>query len=70
MVYICLPVAYYHFNLDVTEENLLAAGFSAVPAVFLAMLIVNLKYSLYTLPFGRSCKYVAIMNDDFCFIAL
>ncbi len=35
LVYIYFPVAYYHFNLDVTKENLLAAGFSAVPAVFL-----------------------------------
>ena len=32
---IYLPVAYYHLNLDVTKGNLLAAGFSAVPAVFL-----------------------------------
>ncbi len=35
MVYIYLPVAYYHLNLGVTKANLLAAGFSAVPAVFL-----------------------------------
>ncbi len=35
MVYIYLPAAYYQINLDVTKENLLAAGFSAVPAVFL-----------------------------------
>ncbi len=35
MVDIYLPAAYYHLNLDVTKENLLAAGFSAVPAVFL-----------------------------------
>ncbi len=35
MVYIYLPAAYYHLNLDVTKENLLAAGFSAVPAVLL-----------------------------------
>ncbi len=35
MVYIYVPAAYYHLNLDVTKENLLAAGFSAVPAVFL-----------------------------------
>ena len=27
MVYIYLPVAYYHLNLDVTKENLLTAGF-------------------------------------------
>ncbi len=27
MVYIYLPAAYYHLNLDVTKENLLAAGF-------------------------------------------
>ncbi len=35
MVYIYLHAAYYHLNMDVTKENLLAAGFSAVPAVFL-----------------------------------
>ncbi len=35
MVYIYLPVAYFHLNLDVTKANLLPAGFSAVPAVFL-----------------------------------
>ncbi len=34
-IHIYMPVAYYHLNLDVTKENLLAAGFSAVPAVFL-----------------------------------
>ncbi len=39
MVYIYLPVAYYHLNLDVTKENLLAAGFSAVPAVFLVYIV-------------------------------
>ncbi len=39
MVYIYLPATYYHLNLDVTKENLLVAGFSAVPGVFL----VNLK---------------------------
>ena len=37
MVYIYLPPAYYQINLDVTKENLLAAGFSAVPAVFLVL---------------------------------
>ncbi len=37
MVYIYLPVAYYHLNLDVIKENLLAAGFSAVPEVFLVV---------------------------------
>ncbi len=35
MVHIYLPAAYYHLNLDVTKESLLAAEFSAVPAVFL-----------------------------------
>ncbi len=35
MVYIYLPAAYYNLNLDAKKENLLAAGFSAVPAVFL-----------------------------------
>ncbi len=35
MVYIYLPAPYYHLNLDVTKESLLAAGFSAVPAAFL-----------------------------------
>ncbi len=39
MVYIYLPAAYYHLNLDVTKDNLLAAGFSAVPAVFLVVFI-------------------------------
>ena len=38
MVYIYLPAAYYYLNLGVTKENLLAAGFSAVPAVFLVCL--------------------------------
>ena len=37
MVYIYLPVAYYHLNLDVTKANLLAVGFSAVPGVFLVL---------------------------------
>ncbi len=41
MVYIYLPVAYYHLNLDVTKANLLAAGFSAVPAVFLLVLHIS-----------------------------
>ncbi len=41
MEYIYLPAAYYHLHLDVTKGNLLAAGFSAVPAVFL----VKIKYS-------------------------
>ena len=35
MVYIYLPAAYCHLHLDVTKANLLAAGCSAVPAVFL-----------------------------------
>ena len=39
MVHIYLPVAYYHLNSDVTKENLLAAGFSAVPAVFLVAIV-------------------------------
>ena len=46
MVYIYLPAAYYHLNLDVTKDNLLAAGFSAVPAVFLVrvtMVTINHK---------------------------
>ncbi len=38
MVYIYLLAAYYHFTLDVTKENLLAAEFSAVPAVFLVVI--------------------------------
>ncbi len=42
MVYIYLPVAYQHFNLDITKENLLAAGFSAVPAVFLVSFGISL----------------------------
>ena len=41
MVYIYLPAAYYNLNLDVTKENLLAAGFSAVPAVFLVYFSFN-----------------------------
>ncbi len=47
MVHIYLPAAYYHLNLDVTKENLLAAGFSAVPAVFLVYshLCPNGEYS-------------------------
>ncbi len=39
MVHIYLPAVYYHLNLDVTKENLLAAGFFAVPAVFLVKFI-------------------------------
>ncbi len=35
MVYMYLPGAYYHHNLDVTKENLMAAEFSAVTVVFL-----------------------------------
>ncbi len=35
MVYIRWPAAYYNLNLDVIKDNLLAAGFSAVSAVFL-----------------------------------
>ncbi len=38
MVYEYLPAAYCHLNLDVIKGNLLAAGFSAVPAVFLVHL--------------------------------
>ncbi len=37
-----LPAAYYHLNLDVTKENLLAAGVSAVPAVFLVLILQQL----------------------------
>ena len=50
MVYIYLPVAYYHLNLDVTKENLLAAGFSAVPAVFLGSIFYREGYSKYSWP--------------------
>ncbi len=32
MVYIYLPAVYYHLNLDVTKENLLAAGFFRCPS--------------------------------------
>ncbi len=40
MVCIYFPAVYdHHLNLDVTKENLLAAGFSAVPAVFLVILV-------------------------------
>ena len=45
MVYIYLPLAYYQINLDVTKDNLLAAGFSAVPAVFLVS-ITNAWFTL------------------------
>ncbi len=41
MVYIYLPAAYYFLHLDVTKGNLLAAGFSAVPAVFLVIIILG-----------------------------
>ncbi len=37
MVYVYLPAAYYRLNLNVTKESFLAAGFSAVPAVFLVL---------------------------------
>ncbi len=39
MVYIYLPAAYCHLILDFTKENMLAVGFSAVPAVFLVLSI-------------------------------
>ena len=32
-----MPAGYCHLNLDVTKANLLAAGFSAVPVVFLVL---------------------------------
>ncbi len=41
MVHISLSAAYSHLNLVVTKENLLAAGFSAVPAVFLVNCNIN-----------------------------
>ncbi len=46
MVYICLPAAYYHLNLDVTKENLLAAGMSAVPAAFLVYIYIPVLHFL------------------------
>ena len=46
MVYIYMPAAYYHLNLDVTKENLLAEGFSAVPAVFLVVIVSKGFYRL------------------------
>ncbi len=48
MVYIYLPAVYYHLNLDVTIENLLAAGFSAVPVVFLVLVTAGLQLILHT----------------------
>ncbi len=42
MVYIYLPAADYHLHLDVPKENLLAAGFSAVPVVFLVFYRFNM----------------------------
>ncbi len=41
MVYIYLPAAYYHLNLDVTKENLLAAGFSDVLIIVFSVLWVH-----------------------------
>ncbi len=41
MVYIYMPAAYCHLHLDVTKANLLAAGFSAVPAVFLVVHVIS-----------------------------
>ncbi len=42
MLYIYLPVLYYHGNLYVTEKGLSRrAGFSAVPVVFLVLFDVN-----------------------------
>ncbi len=52
MVYIYLPAPYYHLNLDVTKENLLAAGFSAVPAVFLVYMATT--------------QYITNMLNDRC----
>ncbi len=39
MAYTYLPVASYHLSLDATKGSLLPAGFSAVPAVFLVVII-------------------------------
>ncbi len=51
MVYVYLPAAYHHLNLDVTKDNLLAVGFSAVPAVFLdAFLFVYFFVSSLIIP--------------------
>ncbi len=49
MLYIYLSAIYYHLNLDVTKGSLLAAGFSAVPVVFLVsmasyMCIISVSY--------------------------
>ncbi len=46
MVYIYLPAIYYHLNLDVTKGSLLAAGFSAVPVVFLVFALSPLMPNL------------------------
>ncbi len=43
MVYIYLPVAYYHLNLDVTKENLFSGGVFRCPSglfCFISLVVV------------------------------
>ncbi len=56
MVYINLPADDYHHKLYVTKENLLAAGFSAVPAVFLVYFALAFHRRLNL--FLSTCKVV------------
>ncbi len=58
MVYIYLPAAYYHLNLDVKKENLLVAGFSHVPSVFL-VIFVSLVGTCFD-----SMGYLAVVPTD------
>ncbi len=71
MVYIYLPAAYYHLNLEVAKENLLTAGFSAVPAVFLVadensqlLPISDFHYYTPTKPWQTN-----MLNDVFFLVA-
>ncbi len=62
MVYIYLPAAYDHLNLDATKDNLLAAGFSAVPAVFLVVIADTLVPCLFRHTCACSnCAHIAFM---------
>ncbi len=46
MVYIYLPAAYYHLNLDITKANLLVAGSCAAPVAFLVAITLCVRLSL------------------------
>ena len=57
MVYIYLPVAYYHLNLDVLKRICWWWGFFAVPAVFLVVFKVFGRHSVHLFPNGLYQKW-------------